>query len=116
MNEQIQHYLQHIQFQGTLEPSIQLLGQLQTKHLLNIPYENLDVALNRGISFAIPDLFQKIIIDKRGGNCFELNILFSWLLRELGFSVTNRYAQFWRNITENTPPEEIPHASIIVSE
>ena len=59
MNEQIQHYLQHIQFQGTLEPSIKLLGQLQTKHLLNIPYENLDVALNRGISFAISDLFQK---------------------------------------------------------
>lgn len=116
MNEQIRHYLHYIQFQGTLEPSIQLLGQLQTKHLLTIPYENLDVALNRGISFAIPDLFQKIIIDKRGGNCFELNILFSWLLRELGFSVTNRYAQFWRNVAENIPPQEIPmHQLLLVN-
>ena len=65
MNSQIQLYLQQIQFQGSLEPTIQLLGKLQSKHLLTIPYENLDVALNRGISFAIPDLFQKIIINKK---------------------------------------------------
>ncbi|UZM99021.1 arylamine N-acetyltransferase [Lysinibacillus sp. MHQ-1] len=70
MNAQIQQYLQHIQFQGTLEPTVQLLGQLQTKHLLTIPYENLDVALNLGISFSIPDLFQKIIIERRGGQLF----------------------------------------------
>ncbi|MEA0564319.1 arylamine N-acetyltransferase family protein [Lysinibacillus irui] len=117
MNSQIRLYLQQIQFQGSLEPTIQLLGKLQTKHLLTIPYENLDVALNRGISFAIPDLFQKIIINRRGGNCFELNILFSWLLRELGFSVTNRYAQFWRNVAENTPVEEIPmHQLLLVND
>ncbi|MEK5233281.1 arylamine N-acetyltransferase [Lysinibacillus sp. FSL K6-0232] len=114
MNTQIQQYLQHIRFQGTLEPTIQLLGQLQTRHLLTIPYENLDVVLKHSISFAIPDLFQKIIIERRGGNCFELNILFSWLLRELGFSVTNRYAQFWRNVTENTPPEEIPMHQLLL--
>ncbi|MEK3728545.1 MULTISPECIES: arylamine N-acetyltransferase [Lysinibacillus] len=117
MNSQIHHYLQHIQFQGSLEPTIQLLGQLQTKHLLTIPYENLDVALNRGISFAIPDLYQKIMVERRGGNCFELNILFSWLLRELGFSVTNRYAQFWRNVAEDTPTEEIPmHQLLLINE
>lgn len=117
MNAQIQQYLQQIQFQGTLEPTVQLLGQLQTKHLLTIPYENLDVALNLGISFSIPNLFQKIIVERRGGNCFELNILFSWLLRELGFSVTNRYAQFWRNVEEHMPPEDIPmHQLLLVKD
>ena len=57
-----------------------------------------------------------MIIQLRGGNCFELNILFSWLLRELGFSVTNRYAQFWRNIEANTPVEDIPmHQLLLVN-
>lgn len=116
MNSQIQQYLQRIQFQGSLEPSIKLLGQLQTCHLRTIPYENLDVVLKQSISFAIPNLFQKLIMHKRGGNCFELNILFSWLLRELGFSVTNRYAQFWRNIEANTPLEDVPmHQLLIVT-
>lgn len=60
MNSQILQYLKHIHFQGPLtEPTIQLLGQLQTSHLNSIPYENLDVVLKQGISFSIPDIFQK---------------------------------------------------------
>ena len=116
MNTHIQQYLQRINFQGSLEPSIKLLGHLQTYHLHTIPYENLDVAMKQDISFTIPDLFQKLIVRKRGGNCFELNILFSWLLRELGFSVTNRYAQFWRNVDANTPLKDVPmHQLLIVT-
>jgi len=117
MNSQILQYLKHIHFQDPLtEPTIKLLGQLQTNHLNLIPYENLDVVLKKGISFSIPDIFQKIIIHKRGGNCFELNILFSWLLRELGYSVTNRYAQFWRNLEADTPIEDVPmHQLLLVN-
>lgn len=116
MDTKIQQYLQHINYQGTLKPSIELLGQLQTCHLYAIPYENLDVVMKRDISFSIPDLFEKLIVHKRGGNCFELNLLFSWLLRELGFSVTNRYAQFWRNVEANTPQEKIPmHQLLLVT-
>lgn len=114
MNKQVEQYLEHINFQGPLEPSIKLLGHLQTCHLHKIPYENLDVAMKHDISFNIPDLFQKIIVRKRGGNCFELNILFSWLLRELGFSVTNRYAQFWRNVDADTPQEDVPMHQLLV--
>jgi N-hydroxyarylamine O-acetyltransferase len=32
-------------------------------------------------------LFNKIVVMKRGGFCYELNGLFHWLLRELGFHV-----------------------------
>lgn len=116
MDTKIQQYLQHIKFQGSLEPSIELLGHLQTCHLYTIPYENLDVAMKRDISFSIPDLYEKLIVHKRGGNCFELNLLFSWLLRELGFSIKNRYAQFWRNLDPDTPQENVPmHQLLIVT-
>ncbi|MEG0260402.1 MAG: arylamine N-acetyltransferase [Lysinibacillus sp.] len=115
ITKQVEQYLQHIQFKGYLEPSVTLLGILQTRHLHTIPYENLDVVLNNQMSFEIPALFNKLIHEKRGGNCFELNILYSWLLSELGFSVTNRYAQFWRNVDVDTTPENVPlHQLLIV--
>ena len=108
MDTKIQQYLHHIKFRGSLEPSMELLGHLQTCHFHSIPYENLDVFMKRDISFSIPDLYKKLSMRKRGGNCFEINHLFSWLLRELGFSVTNRYAQYWRNVEAETPPENVP--------
>ncbi|HEY7419518.1 MAG TPA: arylamine N-acetyltransferase, partial [Ktedonobacteraceae bacterium] len=33
-------------------------------------------------------LFNKIVHQRRGGFCYELNGLFAWLLRQLGFQVT----------------------------
>jgi N-hydroxyarylamine O-acetyltransferase len=37
-------------------------------------------------------LFKKIVADKRGGYCFEMNGLFSFVLKELGFKVTDLLA------------------------
>jgi N-hydroxyarylamine O-acetyltransferase len=48
----------------------------------------LDIHLGRPI---IPEeiaLYRKIVEQRRGGFCYELNGLFAWLLRELGFEVT----------------------------
>jgi arylamine N-acetyltransferase len=33
-------------------------------------------------------LYDKIVRRRRGGFCYELNGLFAWLLRQLGFTVT----------------------------
>ena len=32
-------------------------------------------------------MYQKIVVDRRGGWCHETNALFCWLLREIGFEV-----------------------------
>ena len=46
----------------------------------------------------------QIVTSRRGGWCHELNGGFSWLLRELGFSVRVVSAQYWQvqNITYST--------------
>ena len=62
------------------------LDLLINAHLHHVPFENLDIYdLRKEVSLALPALFQKIVVQKRGGYCFELNALFFALLEGLGF-------------------------------
>ena len=93
-------YLERIGFSGPLEPTFETLSALQEAHLKSVPYENLDILYGNPLSLEIPDLFQKIVINRRGGYCFELNALFRWLLIELSFSVTSYMARFLKDEPE----------------
>ena len=59
---------------------------LQQQHLLNVPFENLDIHWKRPILLDTAKFYKKIVNEKRGGFCYELNGLFCELLNELGFS------------------------------
>jgi N-hydroxyarylamine O-acetyltransferase len=61
------------------------LGFLQKQHLLNVPFENLDIHWKRPILLDTDKFYQKIVEEKRGGFCYELNGLFNELLRNLNF-------------------------------
>ncbi|HEX2877620.1 MAG TPA: arylamine N-acetyltransferase [Polyangiaceae bacterium] len=54
----------------------------------SIPFENLDILLNRGISIEPAAVEAKLLHSRRGGYCFEHNTLLSHVLEGLGFSVT----------------------------
>ena len=56
--------------------------------MLAIPYENLDIHLNRTLTLDLDQIYRKIVERRRGGWCYEMNGLFAWALRELGFAVT----------------------------
>jgi len=57
-------------------------------NLTSIPFENIDLYdYDIKVDFGIADLFDKMVIRRRGGYCFELNSLFMALLEELGFEV-----------------------------
>lgn len=81
-------YLRRINYRGELEPSAATLRELHRAHLLAVPFENLDIHLGRPITLDQDALFDKIVTRRRGGFCYELNGLFAWLLRALGFDVT----------------------------
>ncbi|MCP4456682.1 MAG: arylamine N-acetyltransferase [Cytophagales bacterium] len=66
-------------------PSLNYLRELQKKHLLTIPFENLDIHFRRAITIDIRKIFDKIIPESRGGFCYELNFLFYHLLIHLGY-------------------------------
>jgi N-hydroxyarylamine O-acetyltransferase len=80
-----QDYLTRIHYGGDTKPSLTVLSALQEAHLLSVPFENLDIHAGRPIVLDLPELFRKVVMMRRGGFCYELNGLFHWLLRELGF-------------------------------
>jgi len=100
MTEKINAYLDRIGY--TSEPALNFdtLHALQRMHLQSVPYENIDILRNIPLSLDINDLFEKIVIRRRGGYCFELNALFAWLLRCLGFKVSDYFARFLLNEPE----------------
>jgi N-hydroxyarylamine O-acetyltransferase len=81
-------YLKRIQFSRPVKPDVQTLHELHRAHMLHVPFENLDIALKRPILLNEEALWNKIILQGRGGFCYELNGLFARLLQEIGFDVT----------------------------
>jgi N-hydroxyarylamine O-acetyltransferase len=81
-------YLARIEYGGPLHPDIETLRGLQLAHLLTVPFENLDIGLGARINLSREALWDKIVVGRRGGFCYELNGLFAWLLEQVGFEVT----------------------------
>lgn len=82
----------------TASPDHETLQRVLSAHIRTVPFENLaigghphDDVDGDGVSLRLPDLYEKIVDRERGGFCFELNGLFTWLLRELGYD-TDRCA------------------------
>lgn len=92
--ESVQLYLDRIGFPGKPGNDFETLSKLQWLHLHAVPYENLDILQGKYLSLDLPDVFEKVVIRRRGGYCFELNGLFSWLLKRLGFQVTEYYGRY----------------------
>lgn len=72
---------------GGLDASLPTLRKLTTAMVTTVPFEQLDVALGRGVDPSIEAIFNKIVIHKRGGYCFENNGLMHAALQWLGFEV-----------------------------
>jgi N-hydroxyarylamine O-acetyltransferase len=88
------------------------LRLLQRQHLLSVPFENLDIHWKRPITIDTAKFYDKIVVERRGGFCYELNGLFNDLLRELGFQTRLVSARVF-NGSEFGP--EFDHAAIIVT-
>jgi N-hydroxyarylamine O-acetyltransferase len=83
-----QDYLARIGAQAPKGPTPECLRELHAAHLRAVPFENLDV--HRGVPIVLERdrILQKVVVDRRGGFCYELNTAFHWLLTELGYRVT----------------------------
>ncbi len=83
----LQAYLDRIGFEGTPRVDVATLTQIQQRHLLTIPYENISVQLSEPVGLAPGPIFEKIVHGDRGGWCYEMNGLMQWALQEIGFDV-----------------------------
>ena len=106
-------YLQRLNYSGPTEPNAETLRQLQLAHLQNVPFENLSIHSGEPIVLNDEALFDKIVVRRRGGFCYELNGLFAGLLRELGFKVTMLSARVANAAGEFGP--EFDHMTLLVT-
>ena len=95
-NEQVRKYLARIGAEYSSRPTAEYLSELQYAHLVSVPYENMDILRKVRISLSEDAIYKKVVENRRGGYCFELNKLFGLLLEALGYGVTNYVARYLR--------------------
>src|SRR5215831_10891850 len=105
----IEQYLKRIGFADQVAVTYEALSKLQTAHLQTVPFENLDI--QNQVKIDLTNLFDKIVIRRRGGFCYELNGLFYQLLLQIGFTVKMVSARVYRSKDDYSP--EFDHMALI---
>jgi N-hydroxyarylamine O-acetyltransferase len=105
-------YLDRIAYAGPVAPTAVVLRNLHRAHMLSVPFENLDIALDQKIVCDEAAFIQKIVERRRGGFCYELNGAFAGLLRAIGFRVTLLSARVPRDDGSISP--EFDHLALRV--
>ncbi|MHB9864545.1 arylamine N-acetyltransferase family protein [Streptomyces sp. YIM S03343] len=82
----MEDYLRRIEAVRPERPDLAGLRHLMERHLLSVPFENLDYHLDEEI-FMDERVLEKIVRKNRGGGCYEVNPALSFLLTSLGYKV-----------------------------
>ena len=98
----LKNYLERIGYTGAPMANLDTLRKIHLLHTSTIPFENLNPLLHWPVKLDIESLQEKIIHNKRGGYCFEHNILLSYALRKIGFDVQWLGARVLWNRPEGT--------------
>lgn len=73
------------------------IADVHRAHAGMIPFENLDPHRGEPVSLAPEDVERKLVAARRGGYCFEQNLLLKAALEEIGFEVQTYLARVrWR--------------------
>lgn len=111
----LEAYFDRIGYSGPLAPSLETLHELQQRHLTAIPFEAIDVLLDRGIDLTPAAVDAKLILRGRGGYCFEQNDLFRRVLLALGFQVEGLLARVRWMAPAGAAPGPATHMALRVT-
>ena len=79
------------------------INTLIKEHEKNFAFSSMKVLIKEDISLELEDIFENIVIKKRGGYCFEHNKLFYEVLKALGFDVEFYLARVVNNLEVEVP-------------
>src|SRR5690348_1148972 len=109
----VERYLARIGYTGPIEPNADVLRSIHRAHMWAVPFENLDISLKRPIVCNEERFLQKIVNERRGGFCYELNGAFAALLRALSFDVNLLSARVPRGEAGDGP--EFDHLALLLN-
>ena len=111
---QLDTYFRRIGHDAGADVSIGTLQSLHALHPQYIPFENLSPFSGAAVSLVPDEVFDKLVLQGRGGYCFEHNQLFMRVLQSLGFEVTGLSARVvWMLPPEVTLPRT--HMAMLVT-
>lgn len=85
---QLESYFARMGMEVPKAATLDALRQIQEKHIYAIPVENLDIIHGKlPLSLKTDDLVDKVVVRRRGGLSFELNLLLADALKDLGYGV-----------------------------
>ncbi|KAM4025831.1 arylamine N-acetyltransferase, pineal gland isozyme NAT-3-like [Anomaloglossus baeobatrachus] len=93
-------------------PSLSSLRTIHRHHVFSVPFESLSMHSGEKIIFDIGWIYEKIVLRKRGGFCFENNGLFLWVLQQLGYQPRVLSSRVRIKVTDVYEP---PHSHIILT-
>lgn len=108
-------YCRRIGYSGPLEPTLDVLRALTEFHPASIPFEAIDVLLDRGIDISPAAVDAKLIDRQRGGYCYEQNGLFARVLRAIGFDVEGLAANVRWMFEPGVAPGSLTHRVLRVT-
>ncbi|NBB33728.1 arylamine N-acetyltransferase [Pseudomonas kielensis] len=85
--EYIDLYLQRLGFATPPAPTLETLAELQLRHTSTFVFENLSPLAGLPVPLDLPSVQHKVLLEGRGGYCYELNNLYMTLLLHLGYQV-----------------------------
>jgi N-hydroxyarylamine O-acetyltransferase len=98
----LDRYFERIGYNGPRAVGLDTLAAIHLRHTVTIPFENLNPLLRLPVRLDLQSLEQKLVREKRGGYCFEHNLLFKHVLERLGFRVKGLAARVRWNVPEAT--------------
>ena len=108
-------YLKRINYAGSIAPTLETLQMLHRQHPAMIPFENLDPLLERPVRLQLSDIEQKLLNERRGGYCFEHNLLFKAVLEAMEYTVTPLAAAvLWGRSADVTGEAALNHMAMAV--
>jgi N-hydroxyarylamine O-acetyltransferase len=106
-------YFRRIGYAGDRTTTLETLAALHALHPTAIPFENLDTLRGAPIRLDVDSLQRKLVLERRGGYCFEQNLLFTHALTALGFRVIGLSARvLWER--SDDAPRPRTHMALLV--
>ncbi|WP_417563904.1 arylamine N-acetyltransferase family protein [Microbacterium sp.] len=110
----LDRYFARIGYAGDAARTRAVLDEIIARHTSSIPFENLDPFLGTPNRLDLASLQRKLIDGRRGGYCFEQNLLLRTVLLSMGFAVRALSARvLWRAAPDAVNPRS--HMLLLVT-
>lgn len=93
------------------QPSLAFLGEITTAHVDRIPFASVGPRLGEDLPLDLDALYDRLVLRRRGGYCFEQNRFMFEMLQELGFEV---YRYLARVTIDGTVDPPLTHRVTVV--